>query len=77
MLVSSIGQVFDLSERQKRAIAQITNHKQAAKSLKASFKYFVARAQFQRSMRGEEISIDDDYIPNKDDIKKLKDKMDL
>jgi len=27
MLVSSIGQVFDLNERQKRAIAQITNHK--------------------------------------------------
>jgi mannitol-specific phosphotransferase system IIBC component len=48
LLVSSIGQIFDLSDNQKKAIAQITNTKQAAKSLKASFKYFVARSEYQK-----------------------------
>lgn len=75
MLVSSIGQIFDLSERQKRAIAQITNHKQAAKSLKASFKFFIAKSEYKKSMRGENIA--EGYVPTKEEIQQLKDKMDL
>lgn len=77
MLVSSIGMIFELSDRQKRAIAQITNHKKAARSLKASFKYFVAKNEYLRNkeatLRGDMTKPEDfDYIPSKDDIAKLK-----
>lgn len=49
LLVSSIGRVFDLSENQKKAIAQITNFKQAGRSLKSSLKYFIAKKEYQKN----------------------------
>lgn len=43
LLVGVIQRIFELSENQKKAIAEITNHKKAAVSLKSSFKYFIAK----------------------------------
>lgn len=35
LLVSSIGKIFDLSDNQKHAVSEITNARNAAKSVKA------------------------------------------
>ena len=48
MLVASIGKIFELSENQKRAVADISNFKQAAKSVKASFNYYMAKKAYKR-----------------------------
>ena len=44
MLYASIGKIFELSDNQKKAVAEITNSKKAAKSLKASINYFIAKS---------------------------------
>ena len=49
LLVASIGKIFELSENQKKAIAEITNSKKAAQSLRASFDYFIAKNDFIKS----------------------------
>lgn len=49
LLVSSIGRIFELSEGQKKAIAQITNFKMAGRSLKSSLKYFIAKKEYNRN----------------------------
>ena len=45
-LVAVIGQVFNLSENQKNAIADITNNKSAAKSVNLAIKYKLARRRY-------------------------------
>eukprot|EP00347_Sterkiella_histriomuscorum_P010536 403375907 len=89
MLVASIGTVFDLNEQQKKAIVEITNRKQAALSLKASLKYFIAKKEYQKKVESDEKiannqfyqSIQDesnyqeDYVPSKQEIQVLKDRM--
>lgn len=56
MLVSSIGKIFDLLEKQKRAIVDITNAKQAAATLKSSFRYFTAKSEFKKKQAKERAS---------------------
>jgi hypothetical protein len=48
LLVASIGKIFELSERQKQAIAEITNSKSSAATVKASFKYFTEKSIYQK-----------------------------
>lgn len=43
LLVASIGRIFELNENQKKAIADITNFKRAAASVRAGIKYFNAK----------------------------------
>ena len=78
MLVASIGKIFELSENQKRAVADISNHKQAARSLKASFNYLIGKKSFERKKQALEKGLlidDDDNIHTKQEIEQLKRKM--
>eukprot|EP00347_Sterkiella_histriomuscorum_P011736 403371299 len=89
MLVASIGTVFDLNEQQKKAIVEITNRKQAALSLKASLKYFIAKKEYQKKIESDEkiannqfyqsiqgeSNYQEDYVPSKQEIQVLKDRM--
>lgn len=78
MLVASMGKIFELSDNQKRAIAEITNSKNAAKSLKASFFYYMAKKELKThnaAVAKGEIIENEDYIPTKPEIDRLKDKM--
>lgn len=74
LLVSSIGRVFDLSDHQKKAIADITNSKSAAASLKASFKYFLAKNENNKVKNNPELA-NEDYVYTKAEISTFKDKM--
>jgi hypothetical protein len=43
LLVSSIGRIFELSDNQKQAIAEITNSKRAAALVRSSIQLFNAK----------------------------------
>jgi hypothetical protein len=43
LLVASINRIFDLSDSQKHAIAEITNSKAAAASIRSSIQYYNAK----------------------------------
>ena len=75
LLVASIGKIFELSENQKKAIAEITNSKKAAKSLRASFDYFLAKNEYKRKQIGKRVNTDDDHPPSNKEIVKLRKKM--
>lgn len=78
MLVSSIGKIFDLSDRQKKAIAEITNKKQIVKAVKASMRFNVAKRELRRHQEAAKEEGNDqnvDYVPTKQDLERLKAKM--
>ena len=50
LLVASIGKVFELSEAQKLALADITNSKQAAASIRSSIQYYNAKNIFLKKL---------------------------
>lgn len=80
LLVSSIGKIFELSDGQKKAIAQITNFKSAGRSLKSSLKYFIAKKEHSRNeeakQRGDAVLPEEkDYVATKDELKQLKQTM--
>ena len=78
LLVASIGKIFELSENQKKAIAEITNSKKAAQSLRASFDYFIAKNDFIKSgPQQKEVLDTGDVPPSKNQLKRLKHKMEV
>jgi hypothetical protein len=78
LLVASIGKIFELSENQKKAIAEITNSKKAAQSLRASFDYFIAKNDFIKAENlKKEVLESGDVPPSKKQLKRLKHKMEV
>ena len=49
LLVASIDKIFKLSEKQKEALAEITNSKAAAASIRSSIQYYNAKKEYQKN----------------------------
>ena len=47
LLVSAIGQIFDLSDTQKAAVAEITNAKNSAKSIHSFIKFILMKKEYR------------------------------
>eukprot|EP00349_Pseudokeronopsis_sp_Brazil_P007586 CAMPEP_0202967452 /NCGR_PEP_ID=MMETSP1396-20130829/12292_1 /ASSEMBLY_ACC=CAM_ASM_000872 /TAXON_ID= /ORGANISM="Pseudokeronopsis sp., Strain Brazil" /LENGTH=247 /DNA_ID=CAMNT_0049692473 /DNA_START=937 /DNA_END=1680 /DNA_ORIENTATION=- len=74
LLVGSISNIFELSDDQKHAIAEITNSKSAAASIRHSVQYFNAKTQHLKNL-GVPVENQTDYVPTKEDLAKLKEGM--
>ena len=74
LLVASIDKIFELSDPQKQAIAEITNSKAAAASIRSSIQYFNAKKEYQKN---HHIPIDQrtDYVPNDAELTLMRDQM--
>ena len=74
LLVASIGRIFDLTENQKLAIADITNSKRSAALLRAGIQYFNAKKERTRYERlsAEEKREYGDYVYTDGDLGRLK-----
>ena len=68
LLMGSIGTIFDLSNNEKRAVAEITNSKQAAVSIRTSVQYFNAANDYRKN---REIAPEDqaDYVYSKEEVR--------
>jgi len=73
LLVASIGRVLELSDNQKKALAEITNTRRAAALVRAGVLHYNAKTE----MRDAKILDSKDYVPSAADIAKLKDEMNL
>src|SRR5687768_9090916 len=73
-LVASINEVFSLSENQQKAVAEITNSKQAAASIRASIQYYNAK---NNRLKNQEvpIALRKDYVYKKQDVNCFKTEM--
>eukprot|EP00349_Pseudokeronopsis_sp_Brazil_P001786 CAMPEP_0202956460 /NCGR_PEP_ID=MMETSP1396-20130829/962_1 /ASSEMBLY_ACC=CAM_ASM_000872 /TAXON_ID= /ORGANISM="Pseudokeronopsis sp., Strain Brazil" /LENGTH=233 /DNA_ID=CAMNT_0049673483 /DNA_START=955 /DNA_END=1656 /DNA_ORIENTATION=+ len=74
LLMGSIGTIFDLSNREKRAVAEITTSKQAAISLKTAVQYFNAVTDYKKNteLPPEQRT---DYVYTREEVKELKQAM--
>ena len=74
LLVGSIQGIFNLSDNQKKAIAEISNSNQAASSLRSFVKYCNARVDYlKHSGIPEERRTD--YVPTKIEVREFKSTM--
>ena len=71
LLVTSIGKIFELSDNQKQAVSEITNARNAAKSVKAYIQYVQTKHDFRyykkkrQTVEGFE---PDDYEPKAEEV---------
>jgi len=69
--MGTIGNIFNMNDGQKKAVAEITNSKQAAISIRTSIQYFNARTDY---LKHKDIPVEnrEDYVPSKEEVKALK-----
>ena len=74
LLVSSISNIFHLSDNQKQAIAEITNSRAAAASIRKSIQYFNAKKEYQNN---NQIPMNQrtDYVPNQMELQQMREEM--
>jgi hypothetical protein len=71
LLVGSISGIFNLSDNQKKAVAEISNSYQAASSLRSFVKYCNARVDYLKHQGiPEERRLD--YVPTKHEVREFK-----
>ena len=74
LLMGMIQQIFALNEKQLKAVKEITNSKQAAKSVKSFVQYINGRVDHVKN-RDIPVANRSDYVNTKEDVKVLKEKM--
>lgn len=74
LLVASIDRIFSLSDAQKHAVAEITNSKAAAASIRTSIQYFNAKKEYVKNMNIPPHQRTD-YVPTDSEVKQMKEMM--